>query len=165
MPSVGVVPQQFDLRFCPAVLRISCHGSLARQQCDDFNAARAFWFRILLQSICWHVAAANFFHAPLDGDRALSNFCFAQSMCKLLKETENLITAMAGYELAKIEALRANIRRYRRLLATQLTELERNYLERRLAEDRNALLALTSRSAPQTVSADNSHEVRGAVYG
>jgi hypothetical protein len=40
---------------------------------------------------------------------------------------------------ARVRAHQGNIARYRRLLRTQLTELERDYIERRLAEERLAL--------------------------
>jgi hypothetical protein len=43
---------------------------------------------------------------------------------------------------------RNNIRRYRRLLETELTDLERQYVERRLAEERAALQRLTSSTLP-----------------
>jgi hypothetical protein len=43
---------------------------------------------------------------------------------------------------ALIHYRKANIRRYCRLLETQLTELERNYISRRLSEERTALDAL-----------------------
>ena len=43
---------------------------------------------------------------------------------------------------ARILALRNNIQRYCRLLATQLTDFERGFIHRRLAEDRLALEAL-----------------------
>jgi hypothetical protein len=39
-------------------------------------------------------------------------------------------------------ALRNNIQRYCRLLATQVTDLERAFIHRRLAEDRLAIEAL-----------------------
>jgi hypothetical protein len=39
---------------------------------------------------------------------------------------------------------RNNIRRYRRLLQTELTELERRYIERRLTEEKSAMESLTS---------------------
>jgi hypothetical protein len=39
------------------------------------------------------------------------------------------------YLNAKILSHRANLRRYARLLATQLTELEREYLHKRIAEE------------------------------
>ncbi len=40
---------------------------------------------------------------------------------------------------ARIRAHQANIRRYSRLLATQLTDLERQYIHRRIAEERREL--------------------------
>ena len=43
---------------------------------------------------------------------------------------------------ARMIALRNNIQRYCRLLATQLTDLERAFIHRRLAEDRLAIEAL-----------------------
>jgi hypothetical protein len=42
----------------------------------------------------------------------------------------------------KIAAHRNNIRRYRRLLRTHLTDLERQFIERRLEEERQALRKL-----------------------
>jgi hypothetical protein len=44
---------------------------------------------------------------------------------------------------SRIRACRSNIERYRQLLATELTDLERSFIHRRLAEDRLALDALT----------------------
>ena len=38
-------------------------------------------------------------------------------------------------KIAKILSHRANLQRYARLLATQLTELEREYLHKRIAEE------------------------------
>jgi len=43
---------------------------------------------------------------------------------------------------ARIIALRNNIQRYCRLLATHLTDVERAFIHRRLAEDRLAIEAL-----------------------
>jgi hypothetical protein len=43
---------------------------------------------------------------------------------------------------AKRQALRANLARYARLLATELTQLERDYIHRRVREERLALEAL-----------------------
>jgi hypothetical protein len=45
---------------------------------------------------------------------------------------------------AFIRAHRNNIQRYRRLLRTRLSELERTYIERRLAEETAALDTRTS---------------------
>lgn len=46
---------------------------------------------------------------------------------------------VAGPKSEFIEAYRENIRRYYRLLQTPLTELERHFVQRRLAEERAAL--------------------------
>jgi 5-bromo-4-chloroindolyl phosphate hydrolysis protein len=46
-----------------------------------------------------------------------------------------------------LRARRNNVRRYRRLLQTELTELERRYIERRLSEEKSAIESLTSSTA------------------
>jgi hypothetical protein len=45
---------------------------------------------------------------------------------------------------------RSNIRRYRRLLETQITELERRFVEQRLANERSALESLVGATFPLT---------------
>jgi len=50
---------------------------------------------------------------------------------------------------ARILALRNNIQRYCRLLATQLTDFERGFIHRRLAEDRLAVEALEREAATE----------------
>ena len=47
-----------------------------------------------------------------------------------------------------LRARRNNVSRYRRLLQTELTELERRYIERRLNEEKSAMESLTSSTAP-----------------
>jgi hypothetical protein len=49
---------------------------------------------------------------------------------------------MTDYDLVMRRALEGNIRRYTRLLSTNLTSLEKDYVKRRLAEDRLALRRL-----------------------
>jgi hypothetical protein len=67
---------------------------------------------------------------------------------------------MIDENLARLRAHRNNINRYRRLLQTQLTMLERNFIEQRLAEEDAALhllarntsilaLAASGMAAPQ----------------
>ena len=46
---------------------------------------------------------------------------------------------MTDFHTAKILSHRRNIQRYARLLTTQLTELERQYLHKRIAEEQAAL--------------------------
>jgi hypothetical protein len=57
---------------------------------------------------------------------------------------------------ALIHAHRANLRRYCALLATELTELEREYLHRRIAETRHELdrLKMGTIERPQTSVAE-----------
>jgi hypothetical protein len=55
---------------------------------------------------------------------------------------------MLDEDLARIRAHRNNIQRYRRLLRTKLSELERKFIERRLAEEQTALQPLASETFP-----------------
>ena len=55
---------------------------------------------------------------------------------------------MIDDNLARLRAHRNNIHRYRRLLATQLTDLERDYIERRLKEEQAAMAALSKETFP-----------------
>jgi hypothetical protein len=58
---------------------------------------------------------------------------------------------MMDEKLARLRAHRNNIHRYRRLLATQLTDLERAYIERRLKEEQAAMAALSEETFPFTL--------------
>lgn len=51
---------------------------------------------------------------------------------------------MLEQNLARLQAHRSNIRRYRRLLKTKLTDLERDFISRRLEEEEQALQALSA---------------------
>jgi hypothetical protein len=55
---------------------------------------------------------------------------------------------MIGEDLARISAHRNNIHRYRSLLKTRLSDLERQFIERRLSEESAALEALSSGTFP-----------------
>ena len=55
---------------------------------------------------------------------------------------------MIDEDLARIRAHRNNIYRYRRLKKTRLSDLERQFVERRLSEEQAALAGLTSRTFP-----------------
>jgi hypothetical protein len=48
----------------------------------------------------------------------------------------------AELRAASIRARRGNIRRYNRLLETELTDLERDFIHRRIAEEKDALRRL-----------------------
>jgi hypothetical protein len=47
-------------------------------------------------------------------------------------------------QLARVRAHRSNIKRYRNLLRTSLTELERQFVERRLTEEQSNLESLAT---------------------
>jgi len=51
-----------------------------------------------------------------------------------------------------IKAHRDNIRRYRRLLETRLTDLERHYIEGRLLEEKSALLSVSDVNQTHTAA-------------
>jgi hypothetical protein len=55
---------------------------------------------------------------------------------------------MLDADLARIRAHRNNIHRYRRLLRTRLSDLERQFIERRLAEEQTGLDALAPERFP-----------------
>ena len=57
-------------------------------------------------------------------------------------------TSMIDEHFARLRAHRNNIHLYRRLLATRLTDLERDYLERRLSEERRAMEELSVQTFP-----------------
>ena len=58
---------------------------------------------------------------------------------------------MTDEDLARLRAHDSNISRYRRLLKTNLSDLERRFLERRLSEERSALESLAHPAPiPQT---------------
>ncbi|MBR0915422.1 hypothetical protein [Bradyrhizobium japonicum] len=55
---------------------------------------------------------------------------------------------MLDVNLARIRAHRNNIHRYQRLLRTKLSELERRFVEGRLADEQAALDALAAETFP-----------------
>ncbi|MGL3109163.1 hypothetical protein [Bradyrhizobium zhanjiangense] len=55
---------------------------------------------------------------------------------------------MLDEDLARIRAHRNNIHRYQRLLRTKLSELERQFIERRLAEEQAAVQSLAAETFP-----------------
>jgi len=64
------------------------------------------------------------------------------------------MTIMLEARLAQLNAQRNNIARYRRLLRTKLTDVERQYIEKRLAEEEAALESLTSSVPAYIVAAE-----------
>jgi hypothetical protein len=57
---------------------------------------------------------------------------------------------MIDEKLAILRTHRNNISRYRRLLKTELTEFERQFIERRLLEERSAMEKLAASTFPFT---------------
>lgn len=62
---------------------------------------------------------------------------------------------MLDDKLALIRAHRSNIHRYQRLLRTKLSQLERNFIERRMAEEKAALQALATDTFPLAFTLPN----------
>lgn len=62
---------------------------------------------------------------------------------------------MIDENLARLRTHRNNINRYRRLLGTQLSELEREYLERRLFEENTAIEMMSTEIFPLNLGAVN----------
>ena len=60
---------------------------------------------------------------------------------------------MTSHNVERLRAHQNNIRRYRRLLATHLTDLERAYIERRLNEEQSSMEALLQKEFPDRLSA------------
>jgi hypothetical protein len=58
------------------------------------------------------------------------------------------MTKMIDEKLARLRTHRNNIDRYRRLLRTRLTELERQFIARRLSEEQSALEKLAASTFP-----------------
>ncbi|UGY03130.1 hypothetical protein [Bradyrhizobium quebecense] len=62
---------------------------------------------------------------------------------------------MTDEDFALLRTHRNNIHRYRRLLETQLSALERQYLERRLSEEQTAIEMLSRSILPLALGAVN----------
>lgn len=60
---------------------------------------------------------------------------------------------MLDVNLERLRALQKNIDRYRRLLATHLSDLERSYIERRLSEEQASMQGLLREAFPDRLSA------------
>jgi hypothetical protein len=58
------------------------------------------------------------------------------------------MTTMIDEKLALLRTHRNNISRYRRLLKTKLTDLERQFIERRVSEERSAMEELAAATFP-----------------
>lgn len=65
-------------------------------------------------------------------------------------------TMMVDEKLARIRARTSNIRRYRRLLKTELTEIERCFILKRLSEEQDALAKLADQTFPLSIGPSKS---------
>ena len=74
------------------------------------------------------------------------------------------VTTMIDFRTAKILGHRRNIQRYARLLAGELTELERQYLHKRIAEEQAELERLQE-SQPQQAGVLTAAEDMGKGSG
>jgi hypothetical protein len=61
------------------------------------------------------------------------------------------LTTMIDTKFARLRTYRDNIHRYRSLLKTELSDLERQFIERRLEEDRSAMQMLAASTFPLTL--------------
>jgi hypothetical protein len=68
---------------------------------------------------------------------------------------------MIDEALAQFRAHRQNINRYRSLLQTSLTEIERSFIERRIAEEEAAMSALAFASSPPNAPERRHYSRRG----
>jgi hypothetical protein len=60
---------------------------------------------------------------------------------------------MLEERLARLRAHRNNIRRYKWLLTTQLSDVERGFITKRLEEEAGAALSLSQSPVPETAAA------------
>jgi hypothetical protein len=60
------------------------------------------------------------------------------------------MTTMIDEQFARMRTHRNNIHRYRQLLQTNLTELERDFIEKRLTEEQSALDGSAASAFPLT---------------
>jgi hypothetical protein len=80
----------------------------------------------------------------------------AGSLAIIQKSNKNTKgTKMSDLDAVRIAVHQNNVSRYRRLLRTKLTEIERQYVERRLAEERQSLELLTTRQPVQNPHRQN----------
>ena len=63
-----------------------------------------------------------------------------------------MMMMMSYDKLAEMRTHRNNIRRYQRLLETELTDLERDFIQKRLAEERSAFESLMAYTLPMTLT-------------
>jgi hypothetical protein len=96
----------------------------------------------------------------LDRKSSLNIFCSGRGIFRHRKfekdsERPSGVTTMLDQDFARIRAHRNNLSRYRRLLKTELSDIERQFIERRLAEEQTALETLTADVFPVAFTVPN----------
>ena len=71
---------------------------------------------------------------------------------------------MMDEKLARLRTHRNNIARYRRLLQTELTDLERQFIERRLSEEQSDYQRLSAGTFPMTFKIPNAPAKQPSAY-
>ena len=72
---------------------------------------------------------------------------------------------MFEQNLARIRTHRNNIHRYRRLLRTELSDLERDFIDRRMADEQAALDALVAETFPVTFPLPKASSSASSIMG
>ena len=72
---------------------------------------------------------------------------------------------MIDFPTAKMRSQRRNIKRYCRLLATELTDLERQYLHKRIAEEHAQLERLEKSRAERQAGRSHGSDGSGGAHG
>ena len=67
------------------------------------------------------------------------------------------VTMMIDEKFARLRTYRNNVDRYRRLLKTELSEIERQFIERRLNEERSAMEILAISAHTQVEKPSSEH--------
>ena len=75
------------------------------------------------------------------------------------------IIAMLDERFARLRTHRNNIARYRGLLKTHLTDLERQFIERRLSEEQSEFELLSSGTFPLAFKVQNDPAARSTPHG
>ena len=78
---------------------------------------------------------------------------------KVILPTTVRVTTMSEANFARLRTHQNNIQRFRQLLETRLTDLERRFIEKRLSEERLALETLAAPTFPLTSPIDSLRSV------
>jgi hypothetical protein len=135
-----------DLPLCVAVAVLSGHR--ARESSGEPDSSRGE--ETSPGFVVFRDAKKNLWQGPvLDDYRTHPIFLTGTiPFCKGTPQRPSKVTTMIDDSLALIRTRRNNIHRYRRLLRTELTDLEREFVERRISEEEAALQAFANSIFP-----------------